>query len=255
MSQIETIEIRYEVLSRDTQLRKNKLLDYYQLSSVQLSSSSQASRSSSSSISIILITSASSAASSIDQTQQEPYQNDFRIRFESLSKTRIRFESKMRQNHNPYSDVRKDSYLDVRNQYDLDRRGSNRYSNRYEERKADMRRNRYENRTQNRTRGRYDHSSEPRNDFDSKSDDYARNFSRNEYFASESLSKKSYSKELTLLKKIYNYNDKFEVTRNNFDFKLQIYINKCKRVDISSHVYDKKANIMLKKETLTLGSP
>jgi hypothetical protein len=121
-----------------------------------------------------------------------------------------------------------------------------------------MRRNRYENRTQNRTRDRYDHSSKSRDDFDSKSDDYsslnrysqsnARNFLRNEYFASKALLEKSYSKELALLKKIYSYNDKFEVTKNNFDFKLQIYINKCKRVDISSHAYDKRTDIMLKKK-------
>ncbi len=120
-----------------------------------------------------------------------------------------------------------------------------------------MRRNRYENRTRN----KYNHSLTSRNDFNSKSKDFfffenryffqlnVRNFSRNEYFAFKSLSKKSYLKELTLLKKIYNYNDKFKITKDNFDFKLQIYINKCKRDDISSHAYDKKTDIMLKKKS------
>jgi hypothetical protein len=50
--------------------------------------------------------------------------------------------------------------------------------------------------------------------------------------------------------RICRCNDKFEATRNNFDFKLQIYINKCRRADISSHVYDKKTNIMLKKKSI-----
>jgi hypothetical protein len=219
---------------------------------VQLSSISQAlqSQASSSSISTILITSASSVASSIRQ--------ESRIKIDSLSDTRFSLESKHRQNR----------YSDVRNQYDSEsqfenRDDSNRYSNRYEARNVDVQRNRNENRSRTRNLSNYPNDEYPRS-FESRYDNHepnrtqirqydpeSNNYASNFYSASESLSKKSYSKKLALLKKIYSYNDKFEATRDNFHFKLQIYINKCRRADISSHAYDKKANIMLKEEALT----
>ncbi len=125
----------------------------------------------------------------------------------------------------------------------------------YQNRHSNIQNNHYESELRNNQQNfqsRYDdrrESNRIRNrQYDSESDNYARNFHTT---ASESLSKKSYSKKLAQLKKIYNQIDKFEATKNNFDFKLQIYINKCRRADISSHAYDKKANIMLKKEALT----
>ncbi len=140
----------------------------------------------------------------------------------------------------------------------------------YQDRHSDIRNNHFESELRNnqqnfqsRCDDRHESNRTRTRQYDLESNNYAenyqssqsdaRNFSRNEYFAFESLSssKKSYSKKLALLKKIYSYNDKFEITEDNFDLKLQIYINKCRRADISSHVYDKKADIMLKKEALT----
>ncbi len=67
-----------------------------------------------------------------------------------------------------------------------------------------------------------------------------------------SSSKISYEKELSTLNKLYKEKRKFESTENNFDFKLTIYLDKCRHADLSKHAYEKEISVMLTSETLTL---
>ncbi len=66
-----------------------------------------------------------------------------------------------------------------------------------------------------------------------------------------SSSKISYEKELSTLNKLYKEKKKFESTENNFDFKLTIYLDKCRHADLSKHAYEKEISVMLTDETLT----
>ncbi len=52
------------------------------------------------------------------------------------------------------------------------------------------------------------------------------------------------------MNKIYTTDEKFTSTNDNFDFKLRIFFNKCRRVELSSHVYMKEASFMLAKRAL-----
>jgi hypothetical protein len=61
---------------------------------------------------------------------------------------------------------------------------------------------------------------------------------------------KSFFKKLSKLNKIYTLEKEFTRTNDNFDFKLKIFFNKCKRVELSSHAYMKKATFMLAKRAL-----
>jgi hypothetical protein len=61
---------------------------------------------------------------------------------------------------------------------------------------------------------------------------------------------KSFFKKLSQLSKIYTLEKKFTNTNDNFDFKLRIFFNKCKRVELSSHAYMKRATFMLAKRAL-----
>jgi hypothetical protein len=61
---------------------------------------------------------------------------------------------------------------------------------------------------------------------------------------------KSFFKKLSQLNKIYTIDEKFTSTNDNFDFKLRIFFNKCKRVEVSSHAYMKKASFVLAKRAL-----
>ncbi len=70
-------------------------------------------------------------------------------------------------------------------------------------------------------------------------------------FSYQKNNQTNYSKQLVLLEKIYKNNDKFDIIDDNFDFKIMIYYNKCKRVDLFSSVYDKNALIMFRDQTLT----
>ncbi len=54
-----------------------------------------------------------------------------------------------------------------------------------------------------------------------------------------------------MLNKLYKEKKKFESTENNFDFKLTIYLDKCKHADLSEHAYEKEVSVMLTDETLT----
>jgi hypothetical protein len=61
---------------------------------------------------------------------------------------------------------------------------------------------------------------------------------------------KNFFKKLSQLNKIYTLEKKFTNTNDNFDFKLRIFFNKCKRVELSSHAYMKEAKFMLAKRAL-----
>jgi Leu/Phe-tRNA-protein transferase len=65
-----------------------------------------------------------------------------------------------------------------------------------------------------------------------------------------SLSKIIYEKELSMLNKLYKKKKKFENTENNFDFKLTIYLDKCRHADLSEHAYEKGIFVMLTDEAL-----
>jgi hypothetical protein len=72
-----------------------------------------------------------------------------------------------------------------------------------------------------------------------------------ESYVSSSPAKIIYSKELSILNKLYKNEEKFENTEDNFDFKLIIYLDKCKYADLSEHAYEKDVSLMLTNETLT----
>ncbi len=59
-----------------------------------------------------------------------------------------------------------------------------------------------------------------------------------------------YAKELSTLNKLYINEAKFENTKDNFDFKLTIYLDKCKFADLSKHAYEKDVSLMLTNKTL-----
>jgi hypothetical protein len=60
----------------------------------------------------------------------------------------------------------------------------------------------------------------------------------------------SFFKKLSQLNKIYTIEEQFTNTDNNFDFKLRIFFNKCRRVKLSLHTYMKKASFMFAKRAL-----
>ncbi len=60
----------------------------------------------------------------------------------------------------------------------------------------------------------------------------------------------NYSKKLTLLRKIYKNDDKFDIIDDNFNFKILILYNKCKRADLSRIAYDKDVSIMFREQIL-----
>jgi hypothetical protein len=72
-----------------------------------------------------------------------------------------------------------------------------------------------------------------------------------ESYVSSSPAKITYEKELSMLNRLYKNEKKFERTENNFDFKLTIYLDKCRHADLSKHAYEKEISVMLTDETLT----
>ncbi len=62
---------------------------------------------------------------------------------------------------------------------------------------------------------------------------------------------KNFFKKLSQLNKIYTTDEKFTSTDDNFDFKLRIFFNKYRRVELSSHAYMKEASFMLAKRALS----
>ncbi len=60
----------------------------------------------------------------------------------------------------------------------------------------------------------------------------------------------NYTKRLALLKKIYKDDDKFNIIDDNFHFKILIFYDKCKRVDLSRIAYDEDVFIMFRDQIL-----
>jgi hypothetical protein len=58
---------------------------------------------------------------------------------------------------------------------------------------------------------------------------------------------KNFFKKLSQLNKIYMIDEKFTSTNDNFDFKLRIFFNKYRRVELSSHAYMKETSFMFAK--------
>ncbi len=72
----------------------------------------------------------------------------------------------------------------------------------------------------------------------------------NYYESTQSRLVQNFFKELSQLNKIYKNDEKFKNTDDNFEFKLKIFINKCKRVELLSHAYMKEIAFMLANRTL-----
>ncbi len=60
------------------------------------------------------------------------------------------------------------------------------------------------------------------------------------------VSNQIYAKKLASLKKDYKNDEKFEDTNDNFNYKLLVFYDKCKRVDILSKIYDEVVSIMFR---------
>jgi hypothetical protein len=224
----------YRKLSSVIQNRKNELLEIsssnqsslssIQSFSIQLSSSSQASLSSSSSITII---------STISSTQN-------RISYES----RTQYESDTRQNR--YTNIRN---LESRHE-NCQFNSESRYEDRYD---------RESNRSRNRQYEPSEYALTRYADENLRSMNEIRRASQSDHQISVNQAFKSYvsssakiiyEKELSMLNKLYKKKKKFENTENNFDFKLTIYLDKCKHADLSEHAYEKEVFVMLTDEAL-----
>jgi hypothetical protein len=59
-----------------------------------------------------------------------------------------------------------------------------------------------------------------------------------------------YSRQLTLLNKIYKKDEKFSDTDSNFDFKVLKFYDKCRRAELFEHAYLQSVSIMLSNEAL-----
>ncbi len=53
-----------------------------------------------------------------------------------------------------------------------------------------------------------------------------------------------------MLEKIYRDADKFDITNNNFDFKIMIFYDKCNRANLFQIAYDQNTLIMLRDQIL-----
>jgi hypothetical protein len=236
LNQIQRVEKAYERLSRDTQIRKNKLQSFsVQSSSVQLSSSSssssQASRLSLSSIDII-----------------DTHQND------ASSEIRIHYESDARIRQNRYADIRNSQfYFDAR--YDDRNRQFNAESQFNSESQFDS------NRIRTRQYKISEYASENLYTVNeirrasSKRHIYAA-FSERHIYASEFYDQSNersdnYAREIISLSKIYRDEDRFSDSEDNFEFKLLIFLDRCSQMNLSEHAYLKAVSIMLSDQTLT----
>jgi hypothetical protein len=73
----------------------------------------------------------------------------------------------------------------------------------------------------------------------------------NYYESTQSRLVQNFFKKLSQLDKIYKNDEKFKNTDDNFEFKLKIFINKCKRVELSSHAYLKEIAFMFASRALS----
>ncbi len=240
----------YKKISSITQDRKNELMKILNQSQIQLESSIQLS----------LSTQAFSSLSSSITI----------IRSTSSTQNRISYESRTQYD----SDTRQNRYTDIRNQQSAESRHENRSFNSESRLENRDRQFNSESRQENRSfisESRYDRGSNRlRNrqyefaeytatkyaDENLRSINLTRRASQSDYQTSESYvsfssAKVIYSKKLSALNKLYKNEEKFENTENNFDFKLTIYLDKCKFADLSEHVYEKDVSLMLTNEALT----
>jgi hypothetical protein len=72
----------------------------------------------------------------------------------------------------------------------------------------------------------------------------------NYYESTQSRFEQNFFKKLSQLNKIYKNDEKFKNTDDNFDFKLKIFVNKCKRVELLAHAYMKEIAFMFANRTL-----
>jgi hypothetical protein len=198
----------YKKIFSITQNRKNELLrsSSSNQSSIQLSSSIQASSSFSSSI---------------------------------TSTIRTQYESNTRQNR----------YIDIRNQQSAESRHENRQFNSESRQKdrsfiSESRYDREPDRSRNRQYEFAEYAVTRYADENLRSMNLTRRASQSDYqtsksYVSSSSAKVIYATKLSALNKLYKNEEKFENTENNFDFKLIIYLDKCKFADLSEHVYEK----------------
>ncbi len=235
----------YKKISSITQDCKNELLrtSSSNQSFIQLSSLTQASSSSSSSITIISI---------ISSTQN-------RVSYES----RTQYESNTRQNR----------YTDIRNQTFKSRHENRSFNSesRFEDRSRqfnselrqedrsfnfELRYDRESNRFRNRQYELAEYADENLRSMNQIRRASQSNYQASEFYVSSSSQNNQsderiiYAKELSALNKLYKNEEKFENTENNFDFKLTIYLDKCKFADLSKHAYEKDVSLMLTNETL-----
>jgi Ni/Co efflux regulator RcnB len=216
--QIERVEKAYEKLSRDMQIRKNKL----QSSSVQSL--------------FIQLSSSSSSQASRSFSSIEIYQND------SLSEIRTQYESDNRQNR--HIDIRNRQFTESRHE-NRSFKSESRFENQY-----DRESNRFRNRQYEITEYANENLRSVNQIRRASQSDYS-DYQTFESYVSFSSSKIIYAKELSTLNKLYKNEEKFDDTENNFDFKLTIYLDKCKFADLSKHAYEKDVSLMLTNETLT----
>jgi hypothetical protein len=231
--QIERVEKAYGKLSRGMQFRKNKLQPpSVQPPSIQLppSPSPQAPRS---------------------PPPIETYQDD------PLPEIRTQYESDTRQNR----------YTDIRNQT-AEPRHENRQFNpepRQEDRPfiSEPRYDRGPDRPRNRQYEPTEYAATEYADENPRPMNLTRRAPQPDYQAPEpyapspppevnqSGERVTYAKKLSALNKLYKDEEKFEDTENNFDFKLTIYLDKCKFADLPEHAYGKGVSLMLTGEALT----
>jgi hypothetical protein len=79
---------------------------------------------------------------------------------------------------------------------------------------------------------------------------FQNSINENYYESTQSRFVQNFFKKLSQLNKIYKNDEKFKNTDDNFEFKLKIFINKCKRVDLSSHAYLTEIAFMLANRAL-----
>ncbi len=81
-------------------------------------------------------------------------------------------------------------------------------------------------------------------------------FSKRHIYASEFYDQSNeridnHAKEIVFLSKIYRNEDRFSDSKDNFEFKLLIFFDRCNQMNLSEHAYLKAISIMLFDQTLT----
>ncbi len=97
----------------------------------------------------------------------------------------------------------------------------------------------------------YEHSSKLQFSSSSSSSSFSSSsFHSTSWFYQINQSANDFFKQLILLSKIYKKKDKFNDTNSNFDYKVMIFYDKCKRANLSSHAYIQNIFVMFSSQTL-----